>query len=736
MSAKIAGLAPLKIGPAAATGSAVNSGLAAAASSPTNPERPPPRSASASSGASTPTSAPSPLSNAPTPTSISSASNLASYHHPPSSQPLPTRIAIQPAPARKSLPNSSTAAIGVRTPIDKMSMASVVSPMPGPPVLAKAPLSMTTKEWVIPPRPKPGRKPATDTPPTKRKAQNRAAQRAFRERRAARVGELEEQLEAEKEEHDKAQQALQDKVHRLEVEAQALQSRCEVLENMLDKERAERAKETEVLRRRLHEATQGHHPRQQSLPSLASVPQHTYAPQPLRHHRPSDPSRTNGGRANTSTVQSARAGHTPAHRPATTHSFSISQIISPPDDIEQAPLGCGNCEPTGPCACADEAIASVNIGCGNCSIGSRCQCLEEVLNGSSNEPGGTTDPYAGPHQTASRAAKRGIRSISPSSMAPEEKRSRASVTLATETDFTAMFSRKAPRVSTAASQRSQKLSTPSTTATPQSNPPSAYSLATLAPIEPATIESPRPEDRCGFCEDGTYCVCAETAAMNAAATIAQTESITLPSISSSVFSVSHPGQQTRTPPPSEGDAIGYEILPDGSVKLPSLKRLQKEKKANAVATTLPKPSGGCGPGGPGTCAQCIADPKSGLFCRSLAANFKKQNGEPSGGCCGGGGPGGCCKDKSNNTASGDKKKDLGVSLSCADAYKTLASHKHFSEAADDINTWLPLLKAAPKPREPAIGRNGGGSSRTPIEVEAASIMSVLKGFDVRFGRGE
>lgn len=771
MSAKIAGLAPLKIGPAVAAGNGVNSGVATAASSPTNPERQSARSASASSGVSTPTSAPSPLSNAPTPTSISSASNNSyhnqhQHHQQHIHQPQPTRVAIQPAPARKSLPNSSNSAASaaaaaavaqIRAPIDKMSMASVVSPMPGPPVVAKAPMSMTTKEWVIPPRPKPGRKPATDTPPTKRKAQNRAAQRAFRERRAARVGELEEQLEAEKEEHDKAQQTLQEKLHRLEVDAQALQSRCEVLENMLDKERAERAKETEVLRRRLHEATQSHHPRQQSLPSLASVPQHTYAPQPLRHHRPSAPSRIHEGRASASTVQSARSGPTPAHRPATTHSFSISQIISPPDDIEQAPLSCGNCEPTGPCACADEAIASVNIGCGNCSVGSRCQCLEEVLNGSNNndhnESGSITDPYAtaGPHQTASRAAKRGIRSISPSSMAPEEKRPRASVTttpsLATEIDFTAMFSRKAAqRVPTAASQRTQQLSTPATThsvsGTPQSssNAPSAYSLATLAPIEPTAIESPRPEDRCGFCEDGTYCVCAETAAVNAAASKVQTESLTLPSINSSVFSVSHPGQQTRTPPPSEGDAIGYEILPDGSVKLPSLKRLQEQKKAQAT-TTLPKPSGGCGPGGPGTCAQCIADPKSGLFCRSLAANFKKQNGEPSGGCCGGGGPGGgCCKDKSNNAAaaaaiSADKKKELALSLSCADAYKTLASHKHFSEAADDINTWLPLLKAAPKPREPAIGRNGG-NSRTPIEVEAASIMSVLKGFDVRFGRGE
>ena len=37
----------------------------------------------------------------------------------------------------------------------------------------------TSKEWVLPPRPKPGRKPSVDTPASKRKAQNRAAQRAL-----------------------------------------------------------------------------------------------------------------------------------------------------------------------------------------------------------------------------------------------------------------------------------------------------------------------------------------------------------------------------------------------------------------------------------------------------------------------------------------------------------------------------------------------------------------------------
>src|SRR5271154_5194514 len=72
--------------------------------------------------------------------------------------------------------------------------------------------SLTSKEWIIPPRPKPGRKPAMDTPPTKRKAQNRAAQRAFRERRAARVGELEEQLKETEEERQKRESAMHDRI--------------------------------------------------------------------------------------------------------------------------------------------------------------------------------------------------------------------------------------------------------------------------------------------------------------------------------------------------------------------------------------------------------------------------------------------------------------------------------------------------------------------------------------------
>ncbi|KAL8744676.1 MAG: hypothetical protein Q9190_003099 [Brigantiaea leucoxantha] len=120
------------------------------------------------------------------------------------------------------------------------------------------PSIFTNKEWVIPPRPKPGRKPAADTPPTKRKAQNRAAQRAFRERRAARVGELEEQMKKIEEEDQKEQEDLRAQIRQLEVDAEnyqklllSWQERFQQLEDSLREEtrlRQNSEKEINMLR--------------------------------------------------------------------------------------------------------------------------------------------------------------------------------------------------------------------------------------------------------------------------------------------------------------------------------------------------------------------------------------------------------------------------------------------------------------------------------------------------------
>lgn len=54
---------------------------------------------------------------------------------------------------------------------------------------------------MVPPRPKPGRKPATDEPASKRKAQNRESQRAFRARKAAKLTEMQTQVEIAEQRH-------------------------------------------------------------------------------------------------------------------------------------------------------------------------------------------------------------------------------------------------------------------------------------------------------------------------------------------------------------------------------------------------------------------------------------------------------------------------------------------------------------------------------------------------------
>lgn len=442
---------------------------------------------------------------------------------------------------------------------------------------------MTSKEWVIPPRPKPGRKPATDTPPTKRKAQNRAAQRAFRERRAARVGELEELLDQQKADHDKEETDTKDKIRSLEMEVQSFRSRCLLLENLLDKERTERIRaetEAESLRRRQQEY--------QTINAHAS---------PLNQER-----------------RSMSIHHTQRQD-------SLPQII--PSRENDDSLSCGRCLP-GACACADEAFASMNTF-------SQSNDLK--------------------------------RPASPSAPVANEKRQRPSL----------------PDIITADTDHH------------------------LPSVQDSVFK-----DGCGFCKDGTYCVCADTSMATPAMTPTHD---TLPPIT----------HQVQTPPPSEPDAsyngMAMEITSDGAVKLP--------KRSSAASRPAPT-SRSCGPNGPGSCAQCKADPKSGLFCRLMAAKASREG--ITSGCCGGkGADGGCCKTKKQPITL-PSLPSLG--LTPAEAYQTLSSHKNFERASDDIGSWLPKLRTTP------MGEREGSTQQpkmAPVEVEAASIMSVLKDFDVRFG---
>lgn len=68
----------------------------------------------------------------------------------------------------------------------------------------------------LPPKPKPGRKAATDVPEDKRKASNRDAQRRFREKRRKKIQELQEQVEAERQARMRDQATSYQQLHEYE----------------------------------------------------------------------------------------------------------------------------------------------------------------------------------------------------------------------------------------------------------------------------------------------------------------------------------------------------------------------------------------------------------------------------------------------------------------------------------------------------------------------------------------
>ncbi|KAL4402083.1 RNA polymerase II transcription regulator [Malassezia pachydermatis] len=97
-----------------------------------------------------------------------------------------------------------------------------------------------SKEWVLPARGKPGRKPSASVPLTKRKAQNRASQRAFRERRSAYVTELEQKVAQYEAREIEANIQMQRIAQQYKEEATVLRSaneelkaRCEQLEKQM-----------------------------------------------------------------------------------------------------------------------------------------------------------------------------------------------------------------------------------------------------------------------------------------------------------------------------------------------------------------------------------------------------------------------------------------------------------------------------------------------------------------------
>ncbi|KAI5780848.1 hypothetical protein EDC01DRAFT_633112 [Geopyxis carbonaria] len=450
---------------------------------------------------------------------------------------------------------------------------------------------ITHKEWVVPPRPKPGRKPATDTPPTKRKAQNRAAQRAFRERRAARVNELEDKLKDINDETTARDQGFKDQIQQLSA------TNAELV-----KENAAYKTQVENLKRELEEL--------QRLKTEYPSNFVTQVASPA-------PSADTDAPCVTDYACSDVIDKAPCDRPSV---MALpprrSDRSKPKETTEPTVMGCGGCSKDGECACYNQATASLPK-----------------------------------------------RSTSPSLNIPP-KRSRTAYLDDLETDFTTAYMSK--------------------------------SHTNMAQVL----------DPCGFCSDGTPCVCAEVAnAMDMEDSDTDEES-------------SHkniklaPMLGTLLTPPSSSSGE--------SVPKRSLDKLTPLHPPHTIKST-PKPatSSGCKPGG---CDQCKSDPMSTLFCQSVNTMMKKNG--ANGGCCGGGE----CGDiegrptRSRTAKKSTPKKDDGKTyIPCSAAYQTISRHRAFDEATADLGSLVrPLIVQ-------------GGDGRCP-EVEVSSVRDVLKMLDRRFGR--
>ena len=320
---------------------------------------------------------------------------------------------------------------------------------------------------------------------------------------------------------------------------------------------------------------------------------------------------------------------------------------------------------------SQEEVSNTPMGCGNCTSATSCQCIDEAFNVLSatthdaEEDSGTKRPH------------------SPAPL-DSQKRVKPEPNDELEVDFTTVFS--------------------------------SQTSSSSAPRPPDSSHDP-----CGFCQDGTPCICAEMAAEDARDRAAATSlhNAALQQSSSAGLRSGMNQLAQFTPPPSEGDVAS---TPQAFQNAPTT------AKSNPCAS------------GPGTCAQCRSDPNSTLFCLQLAASRSQSSARPAE-CCGGSGTTeGCCRNQHStgqttrpnkvatapNSSQPTTASGPGITLTCADAYTTLSRHPGYERANGEIASWMPKLHASNAATAEKL------EGRPAMEIDAANVMSVLKEFDRRF----
>jgi hypothetical protein len=243
----------------------------------------------------------------------------------------------------------------------------------------------TRQNYVVPPRPKPGRKPATDEPASKRKAQNRESQRAFRARKAAKVSELQAQVDTTEQKH---RRELTDKIAELSQRDTQLRELKAILAQV-------QAAEQRAAQERDYWKERANHEQGQNQVLLQQL-------------------KARGGSI------SAYAG-----APFFPAAFPFSRQDSPARESISSFTSYGTPK-------------ALDIGCGNCKANGECPCMEEMAKISTP----TTTfipaiPLVQPIPRTNRSPMKGLQGQTP----PNDYADR-------EIDFTAQFASKRPRLDT------------------------------------------------------------------------------------------------------------------------------------------------------------------------------------------------------------------------------------------------------------------------------------------------
>lgn len=507
---------------------------------------------------------------------------------------------------------------------------------------------VTSREWVLPPRPKPGRKPSADTPASKRKAQNRAAQRAFRERRATRVQELEQKLLEVEKEKDLKEMTLVNTINKLKFENQFL------------------IKSMNQLRLEFSSL-------KSSVSSVANSPNATNRkPQQngLAAASPLDSSsiyKSETRTADADVAQTAQsllnfAKSSPAAQPVGTPNsqlliYSVQQALPAPSTDSPRTSVARSKDFSSVATTLSLNISSKEAQDYDCGICIKDSCLCEDVGLKTAQPS-VEETYKLFKPLAAVSLKR----KAPSQASEKEK------------DFTSMFSAK--KMPDLKRLRSSKASNPH--------------LIKKENSGEITFNEESPMENCGFCSDDTPCVCREAA--KEAARLSRTLSDKFfDGAEDDLDRIDTDDNHPTALPPLQLNSANLVRKASLPVLHPG-PTLELREFSNAMGTSgTPAPTEpteekeklGC-TGNPGTCSQCQLDPMSTLFCTTVASKAAMENVD---------GSNSKAASVTNvtstptptptptSTTQSQPQKASGsteIFIPCADAYKTLSRHKRFN----------------------------------------------------------